>query len=161
ASAIGASIWLGEFAYKHVNYSNELWWQFELHGEASRFLRGTVGAVVVLLLFAFARLIGHAPHEARQPTDTDLDDASRVILAHSETYPNLVYLRDKTVLFDESRTAFVMYGVQGRTWVALRDPVGPGEQSATMIRMFLEQCDDYGGVPVFYEVGKDQLHRYA
>jgi phosphatidylglycerol lysyltransferase len=27
--------------------------------------------------------------------------------------------------------------------------------------MFLERCDDYGGVPVFYEVGKDQLHRYA
>ena len=66
AAAIGASIWLGEFAYKHVNYSNELWWQFELHGEASRFLRGTVGAVVLLLLFAFARLIGHAPHETER-----------------------------------------------------------------------------------------------
>ena len=32
------------FAFKHVEYSNELWWQFELHGEASRMLRATVGA---------------------------------------------------------------------------------------------------------------------
>ncbi len=161
AAAIGASIWLGEFAYKHVNYSNELWWQFELHGEASRFLRGTVGAVVLLLLFAFARLIGHAPHETSEPTDADLDVASRVIASQGETYPNLVYLRDKAVLFDDSRQAFIMYGVQGRTWVALRDPVGPPEHSSTMIRMFLERCDDYGGAPVFYEVGKDHLHRYA
>ena len=81
--------------------------------------------------------------------------------SQTATYPNLVYLRDKAVLFDESRGAFIMYGVQGRTWVALGDPVGPPDRIATLIRMFLERCDDYGGVPVFYEVGKDQLHRYA
>ena len=44
AGALGASIWLGFFAFKHVDYSNELWWQFEIRGEASRFLRATVGA---------------------------------------------------------------------------------------------------------------------
>ena len=42
--ALGASVWLGLFAFKHVTYSNELWWHFELYGEASRFLRATVGA---------------------------------------------------------------------------------------------------------------------
>ena len=55
----------------------------------------------------------------------------------------------------------MMYGVQGRTWVALGDPVGPPDRIGTLIRLFLERCDDYGGVPVFYEVGKDQLHHYA
>jgi len=35
AGAVGTSIWLGLFAFKHVAYSSELWWQFELHGEAS------------------------------------------------------------------------------------------------------------------------------
>ena len=44
AGALGASIWLGLFAFKHVDYSRELWWQFELQGEASRFLRASVGA---------------------------------------------------------------------------------------------------------------------
>ena len=29
------------------------------------------------------------------------------------------------------------------------------------MRLFLERCDDFGGVPVFYEVGKEDLHRYA
>ena len=54
-----------------------------------------------------------------------------------------------------------MYGVQGRTWVALGDPVGPPDRLAGLVRLFLERCDDFGGVPVFYEVGKEGLHRYA
>jgi phosphatidylglycerol lysyltransferase len=161
AGALGASVWLGFFAFKHVDYSHELWWQFELRGEASRFLRASVGAALALLLFAFARLIGHAPHEAPMPTDADLDDAGRAIAAQSATSPFLVYLRDKAILFNDSRTAFIMYGVQGRTWVALGDPVGPEAELASLVRAFLERCDDFGGVPVFYEVGKGRLHLYA
>jgi phosphatidylglycerol lysyltransferase len=42
--AVSASIWLGLFAFKHVDYSHELWWQFESRAEASRFLRASVGA---------------------------------------------------------------------------------------------------------------------
>ncbi len=38
-ATLGASVWLGLFAFKHVEYSHELWWQFELGSEASRFLR--------------------------------------------------------------------------------------------------------------------------
>jgi phosphatidylglycerol lysyltransferase len=159
--AVGASVWLGLFAFQHVQYSNELWWQFELQGDASRFLRASVGAGVVLLLVAVARLVGYAPHEATPPTDADLRDAVRVIAAQSATFPNLAFLGDKALLFDDERTAFVMYGVQGRTWVALGDPVGPVERWSTLIRLFLERCHDFGGVPVFYEITPAHLHRYA
>jgi phosphatidylglycerol lysyltransferase len=160
-AALGASVWLGLFAFKHVEYSNQLWWQFETQAEVSRFLRASVGASVVLLLFGFARLIGYAPHEAPVATDADLDDAGRAIAAQTSTYPFLVYLRDKAILFNDDRTAFVMYGVQGRTWVAMGDPVGPDDRLSDVIRGFLERCDDFGGVPVFYEVGRTHLHRYA
>ncbi len=54
-----------------------------------------------------------------------------------------------------------MYGVQGRTWVALGDPVGPVDRLNNVIRLFLERCHDFGGVPVFYEVTPTHLHRYA
>ena len=161
AGGLAASVWLGVFAFKHVNYSHELWWQFEIQGEASRFLRASVGAAVVLLLAGFARLIGYAPHEALAPTDADLEDAGKAISAQTSTFPSLVYLRDKALLFNDDRTAFVMYGVQGRTWVALGDPVGPEDRLGDLVRSFLERCDDFGGVPVFYEVGKTNLHRYA
>jgi phosphatidylglycerol lysyltransferase len=161
AGALGASVWLGFFAFKHVDYSHELWWQFAVRGEASRFLRASVGAALALLLFALARLIGHAPHEAPLPTDADLDDAGRAITAQPATAPFLVYLRDKAILFNDHRTAFIMYRVQGRTWVGLGDPVGPEPELSGLIRDFLERCDDFGGVPVFYEVGKVHLHKYA
>jgi len=159
--AIGASIWLGFFAFKHVDYANELWWQFELHGQASRFLRASVGAAVVVLLVGVARLLRHAPHEATAPTAADLDDAARIIGAQTATSPNLVYLLDKALIFNQDRSGFVMYAVKGRTWVALGDPVGPDDRISDLIRLFLERCDDFGGVPVFYEIGMTHLHRYT
>ena len=160
-ATLAASTWLGLFAFKHVEYSNELWWQFELHGEASRMLRATVGAGVTLFLFAFSRLIGYAPHEAPTPTDADMDAAAAVIATQASTFPCLVFLRDKALLFNEDKSGFVMYAVQGRTWAALGDPVGPPERMGALIRLFLERCDDFGGVPVFYEISHEQLHRYA
>jgi len=161
AGAIGASVWLGLFAFKHVEYSHQLWWQFELRSDASRFLRASVGAAIVAVVFGVFRLVRQAPHEAPPPTDADLADAARIIAAQPATYPFLAYLRDKSLLFNEARTAFVMYAVRGRTWVALGDPVGPDDQAAGLIRRFVERCDDFGGVPVFYEIGKAHLHMYA
>jgi phosphatidylglycerol lysyltransferase len=160
-AALAASVWLGLFAFKHVEYSHDLWWQFELDAEASRFLRGTIGASTAVLLFAVARLIGHAPHDVVEPSSDDLMRAGEIIAAQPATYPNLVYLRDKAVVFDDRRDAFLMYGVQGRTWVALKDPVGPPSRVPELIRLFIERCDDFGGMPVFYEVGTQYLHHYA
>lgn len=161
AGAFVATVWLGFFAFKHVEYSSELWWQFEVRGEASRFLRSSVGAAAVLFLFGVARLISPEPHEIDEPTDEDLADAARAIDQQTATYPNLVYLRDKGLLFNDDRSAFVMYGVQGRTWVALGDPIGPPGCMTDMIRLFLERSDDFDGVPVFYEISRHNLHAYA
>jgi phosphatidylglycerol lysyltransferase len=159
--AVGASVWLGLFAFKHVEYSRDLWWQFELQGDASRFLRASVGAAVALLLFGFARLIRYAPHEAPAPTEADFQDAEKVIANQTSTFPYLAFLRDKALLFDDTRTAFIMYAVRGRTWAALGDPVGPEERLADLVRLFLERCADFGGIPVFYEATRAHLHRYA
>ncbi len=161
AGALAASVWLGLFAFKHVDYANELWWQFELHGDASRFLRATVGAALLVMMVGASRLLRPAPHEVVTPTEDDLDAVRRAIARQTATSPNLVYLRDKALLFNEDRTGFVMYGVQGRTWVALGDPVGPEACVPGLIRAFLERCDDFGGVPVFYEIGPAHLHCYV
>ena len=130
AGALAGSIWLGFFAFKHVNYSHDLWWQFELDGEASRFLRASVGAGLTLLLVAVARLMSVAPPEIATPSAADLADAERAIAAQSATSPFLSLLADKALLFDKTRGGFLMYGVQGRTWVAMGDPVCAPEQSA-------------------------------
>ena len=159
--ALAASLWLGFFVFKHVEYSHDLWWQFELRGDASRFLRASVGAGVLLFMVALTRLIGFAPHEAPPPTAADLDDAARIIAGQCATSPYLALGGDKALLFDDQRTGFVMYGVQGRTWVALGDPVGPEDRIGPLLRLFLDRCRDFGGVPVFYQVPPQRLHHYA
>jgi phosphatidylglycerol lysyltransferase len=160
-SVVGASVWLGVFSYKHVEYSHDLWWRFELEQDAPRFLRASVGAMVGLLVFGATRLLRPAPHELAPPTDADLADAERVIAGQVSTLPFLAFMRDKALVFDEARAAFLMYGVRGRTWVALGDPVGPEEKRRRLVRQFLERCDDYAGRPIFYQVGKEALHLYA
>ncbi len=160
-AALGASIWLGIFVFRHVEYSNELWWQVALDRDAPRFLRASLGAAVALLGFGSWRLLRPAPPVVKPPSDTDLADARRIIDMQPETLPFLVYLRDKALLFNAERSAFVMYGVRGRTWVALGDPVGPSAVSLGLIRAFVERVDDYGGIPVFYQVHPALLHHYA
>jgi len=161
SAALGASVWLGIFAYRHIEYSNQLWWQVALQHDAPRFLRASLGAAVTLLTFGVWRLLRPLPHIAELPSADALADADRIIHAQSQTLPFLALLRDKALLFNGDHTAFVMYGVHGRTWVALGDPVGPPAATPGLIRDFVERADDYGGVPVFYQVHSAQLHHYA
>jgi phosphatidylglycerol lysyltransferase len=160
-AVLGASVWLGFFAYRHVEYSERLWWQVTLQADASRFLRATLGATVGLLVFGIVRLLRPAPPEVPKPTDEELAEAAKIIARQNDTIPFLVFLRDKGLLFSEARDAFLMYAVQGKSWIALGDPVGPAAAGPELIRAFLERADDYGGQPVFYQVGKERLHQYA
>jgi len=53
-----------------------------------------------------------------------------------------------------------MYGVEGRSWVALGDPVGPPDVCKELAWQFRELSDRHGGWTVFYEVGPEQLPLY-
>src|SRR4030095_10909706 len=75
-----------------------------------------------------------APPAVHAPTNSELVAAARVIAAQGSAMPSLVYLRDKALLFNDDKTAFVMYAVQGRTWAALGDPVGPPEATPALRR---------------------------
>ena len=160
-AVVGAAVWLGFFAFKHVEYSDELWWRFALNQDAPRALRATMLAVVLLLAFGVMRLLRPAPPTIILPTEAELERAQVLIGRQASTVPYLAWLRDKTLLFSDDGDAFLMYAVQGRTWVAMGDPVGDPRAVTPLIHRFFERCDDYGGVPVFYQVSKDRLHQYA
>ena len=84
-------------------------------GSCGRRRRGDDGAAVRGRAPAAARPARGARADA---TTTSLTPGA-AIAAQAATSPNLVYLRDKALLFNEARSPrFVMYGVQGRTWVA-------------------------------------------
>jgi phosphatidylglycerol lysyltransferase len=159
-AGIGGSVWLGIFSYKHVEYSNEMWWAFALHGDAPRFLRATVGVTAGASLFAIARLLRPADAAAVPASAEDLARAATVIAGQPRATANLALVGDKSLLFSSSGGAFLMYGVHGQSWIAMGDPVGPQDEWAELIWRFCELVERQGGRVGFYEVGRERLDLY-
>jgi phosphatidylglycerol lysyltransferase len=157
---VGTSVWLGFFAHKHVQYQNELWWRFALHADAPRFLRATVGVVGLLLVFGLMRLLRHAPPEMHLPDRADLDRAAQIVATSRDSSANLALVGDKALLWSSSGRGLLSYGVSGRSWVALGDPIGDEEEREELAWRFRELADRHGGWTAFYEVGVEHLPLY-
>lgn len=155
-----SSAWLGFFSYKYVGYSNDLWWRFQFRGDAPRFLRAGVGVLAAMLIVAVRHLLRPAVPDPDPPTLDELERAAAIVKTDSHSQANLALLGDKPCLFSDSGRAFIMYGVEGRSWIAMGDPVGPDEEKAELIWKFRELTDLHVAWPVFYEVGRRHLHFY-
>ena len=158
--ALFASVWLGLFAYKHVGYSHDLWWRFAFHEDAPRFMRASVGAITVLFIFALMRLLMPAKLKPTRPSPEEIDIATAIVKKSPHTSSQLALLGDKLFRFNEKRNAFIMYAIQGTSWVTFGDPVGPAEETQELIWDYHEQVDINGGSTVFYDVSKENLFRY-
>jgi len=158
--AILGMAWLGFFSYKHVEYSRELWWKFVLRGDAPRFLRAAAGASAAAVILSMWKLLHPAISHPAFPAEEELDKAFRIARKSGDAYANLSLLGDKALLFSDSGNSFLMYGVQGRSWVALGDPVGPAEERAELVWRFHEMCDRHNGWTVFYRVRPENLPVY-
>lgn len=158
--AVACSVWLGLFAHKHAIDAPNLWWETAFNNDAPRFLRASVGVVAVLLVFSIARLTSPRRHQPALATPEQLEKAAAIVAQSNATWPNLALLGDKALLFSDKEDAFIMYGVQGRSWVAMGDPVGPPQAASDLVYKFRQQCDRYAGWPVFYEVSQQTLHMY-
>lgn len=65
---------------------------------------------------------------------------------------NLALTGDKQFFFSESGKSFIMYGVRGKTWIALGAPIGLASEADTLIDKFLDAALDNGVAPAFYAV---------
>jgi phosphatidylglycerol lysyltransferase len=160
AMVLFASIWLGLFAYRHVEYQNDLWWHFSLKGEAPRFMRATVGCLVLALVFALARLLRPAPPRPDLAASQQMPTITEIVRQSPSTTANLALLGDKRFVLSADTNAFIMYAVSGETWVSMGDPVGPAEQWPELIWQFQHQARRYADRAVFYEIGHEHLHLY-
>ncbi len=161
AVVIAGSIWLGFFAHRYVDYSAELWWQFELNGNAPRFLRASVLVIVVFLAVSVRQLLMPRAPMPLLPDAAEMERAAAIVAAAPDSSANLALMGDKALLFDEAGDGFIMYRVQGATWVAMGDPVAPAQQQANLLWRFREMIDEYGGRCVFYQVKPENLALYA
>ncbi len=159
--ALGTSVWLGFFVYQHINYSNDLWWRFALRGDAPRFLRATVGATAILLLVAVQRLLRPIEVDgAPVADDASFDKVKAIVRASPDTSANLALIGRKSFLFSEGGNAFIMYGVEGSSFVAMGDPIGQPRERQELAWRFRELADRHGAATVFYQIRMHNLPLY-
>ncbi|MEO8438649.1 MAG: bifunctional lysylphosphatidylglycerol flippase/synthetase MprF [Spartobacteria bacterium] len=158
--ALGCATWLGFFAFRHVEYSSELWWQFSYDGHASRFLRASAGMAVLLAAIGLAQLLSPALHRRDIATEKPGEDVERIVAQSPNPEAGLALLGDKRFLFSRDRSAFIMYGAQRQSLIALGDPIGPEEAWEDLLWDFRDEADRRGARPVFYQVGEASAHRY-
>jgi len=158
---VTSSLWLGFFAFRHVEYSNELWWHFSATAEGPRFLRASVGALALALAFGLTHLLRPARYKPPKAVTVETSDVVTTLVTRSpSSYANLALLGDKQFLVDREGQAFVMYGVSRETWVTMGDPVGDLQYWPELLWQFRQMADWYGGRAAFYEVGHRHLHFY-
>lgn len=154
------SIVLGVISYGNPAVGAARFWDFSLHAQAPRFVRGTAGVIALFIIVAVARLMRPARPARALPSSEELNELCPIVQASPKAEANLVFLGDKSLLINDERTGFVMYAVAGRSWVALGDPIAPPDQMAPLAQRFVELCDQHGGWAVFYEASKQQLYLY-
>ncbi|UZK66291.1 bifunctional lysylphosphatidylglycerol flippase/synthetase MprF [Sphingomonas sp. M1-B02] len=151
AIAFGLSIWLGLFAYRHVDYQDSLWWEFAWSGNAPRFLRAMVAAAVVLVAACIWRLL--APAEPA-PTGGAIDPEilARALASADRTDAMLALTGDKRFLNSDDRDAFLMYQVKGRSWIVMGDPVGPRDRWPELLWSIRTMADAAQGRLLLYQI---------
>jgi phosphatidylglycerol lysyltransferase len=154
------SIALGLVSYANLHISTETFFRFATHAEAARFLRASAGVLAALIVFAVLRLLRPSRLPVPRPTQADLADARVIVERSAQAAAHLAFLGDKAFLFNERRTGFIMYGVQGRSWVSLGDPISSPGEAADLIHAFIRLADQNGGWAVFYKVAPTLLYLY-
>ena len=84
----------------------------------------------------------------------------RHILAKAEVAEpgsNLALLGDKRFLFSASGESFLMFGVRGRSWIALGAPVGRRDEQLELLWRFRELADAHAARPGIYGIGAEHL----
>ncbi len=158
---LAMAAWLVLFAYRHLPYENELWWQFAFHASAPRSLRASLLAVMIGAAYGLWRVLRPAPPRFSAPKAKDLERVAALIEQGEDTTANLALLGDKNLLFNKDRTACIMFQSSGSSWVAMGDPIGPPELGEALAWEFLEDCDGMAVSPVFYQVTPERMPLYV
>jgi phosphatidylglycerol lysyltransferase len=159
AVVLAVAVGLGLFVHRHTQYSDQLWWEFTLNGDASRMLRASLLAMIITGVFASLRLLHGRP--AKQPAEqADPAQVRAIVAGSARSDAGLALLGDKQFLLHPAGDALVMYRVSGRSFISMGDPLGNPQRFEELAWSFRELCDRSNTRCVFYEVGESCLPAY-
>jgi phosphatidylglycerol lysyltransferase len=128
--------------------------------DAERAIRSSVGAAILLLVVGVWRLISTpATPQVVGEADPDYSRVRAILKTADAAEPgsNLALLGDKRFLFSASGKSFLMFGVRGRSWIALASPVGRRDERLELLWRFRELADAHAARPGIYGVGPEDL----
>ncbi len=161
AAMAGAAI-VGWWSFSNVDYGQKTFLGaiFNPDADAARAVRSSAAAAVLLLVFGLWRLVA-TPATPKVVGEDDPEFVRvRSILAAAELAEpgsNLALLGDKRFLFSESGHSFLMFGVRGRSWIAVGRPVGRRDEREELFWRFRVLADAHAARPGFYGLGPDDL----
>ncbi|WP_019997821.1 bifunctional lysylphosphatidylglycerol flippase/synthetase MprF [Aureimonas ureilytica] len=156
SATVIATVWLGFFAYRHVEYANNMWWDFALLADAPRFLRASVLAFAVIAFVGLDVAI-HRRNDQLQRRIRIPDEVAQIVAASPSTNAALALLGDKRFLFSPDKRGFVMYARSGGSLIALGEPIGPPDVVHDLAWAFRDLADSQAERTVFYEVSPESL----
>ncbi len=160
ALVLVATVWLLFFVYSHVEYQNELWWQFATSGNAPRALRALLLVSIVVIVFGVARLLHSTRAPLPLPGAAQLEQLRPLLAQAHDTQACLAMTGDKAILRSDDGNGFVMMQRYGGSLVSMGDPVGPPDTARMLIWKFREEADRLGLRPVFYQTGDQHWQTY-
>lgn len=132
-------------------------WQLLLARSGIGATEGTLGLSLLFGVIASRGFIRRPARQAEAGQSADLDRALAILARQPEAAAGLVRLGDKQVLVSDCGEAFLMYARQGRSLIALFDPVGPKPLWAPLVGKFIAEARRCRCRPVFYQVSADFL----
>jgi len=160
AAMLGGAALLGWWSFANAGYADQSVWKVLADQDLNRAIRSSGGAALALLLFGVWRMLA-MPATPPVAGDHDPDfDRVRAILRTAEwSQPdsNLALLGDKRFLFSPSGETFLMFGVRGRSWIAMDGPVGRASERMELLWRFRELADAHAARPALYGIGPEDL----
>ncbi|MEI4485744.1 phosphatidylglycerol lysyltransferase domain-containing protein [Frigidibacter sp. MR17.14] len=152
AVIVAATILLTVVGFRDHSFVTEDFWTFAWSGDASRGLRASLALAVALAVIALDGLINR-PAPSRLPRALPVPPAVRRLIADCpDSARQVALLGDKRFLVAEDESAFLMYGISGRSWVCLGGPVGDEAAGEKLMWRFVEMADRARMKPVFYSL---------
>ncbi len=153
----GVATWLGFLTAEDVPYNHHLWWEFTFEGDAPRFLRAMVGATCVFALIALAQ--GLRPTKPRHRATAEPEVVEKLVGSSVHADSALAFLGDKDFSVSDDGLAGLMHADQGRSRIVMADPLGDTEAADDLLWKFVEEAQDEGMRPVFYQVSVEEMPR--
>jgi len=160
AALLAGAGFLGWWSFHSVGNMDQPLLRMLADADTERAIRSSVGAAILLMAVGIWRLFATAATPAVAGEDDPNFARVRAILASAESAEpesNLALLGDKRFIFSDSGESFLMFGVRGRSWVAMGPPVGRRCESLELLWRFREMADAHAARPGLYGIDPEDL----